>query len=143
MKLRCEEGGRGKKAAGQKVEGELNNTWGEANLYKFMETAAYALAVKPDADLEWRFEEVIKLLAAAQQPDGYLHAYVTNNKKTPWDPDFLDGSHDGYVLGHLIEAALAHYAATGRRETCCCWSTCRSRWKRRTSPIPAAGPSTG
>jgi uncharacterized protein len=105
-----------KRAGGQSVEGELNNTWGEANLYKFMQTVAHSLAVKPDAELERRLDEVIKLLAAAQQPDGYLHAYVTNNKKTPWDPDFLDGSHDGYVLGHLIEAALAHYAATGRRD---------------------------
>jgi uncharacterized protein len=105
-----------RRAAGEKVEGELNNTWGEANLYKFMETAAYALAMQPDAELERRLEEVIKLLRAAQQPDGYLHAYVTNNHKTPWDPDFLDGSHDGYVLGHLIEAALAYQAATGRRD---------------------------
>jgi DUF1680 family protein len=104
-----------RKAAGQKVEGELNGTWGEANLYKFMETAAYSLAIAADAELERRLDEVIKLLAAAQQPDGYLHAYVTNNKKTPWDPAFLDGSHDGYVLGHMIEAAIEYHAATGKR----------------------------
>jgi DUF1680 family protein len=41
--------------------------------------------------------------------------YVTNNGKTPWDPGFLDGSHDGYVLGHLIEAAIAYHEATGKR----------------------------
>jgi uncharacterized protein len=104
-----------RRAGGQTVDGELNNTWGEANLYKFMETAAYALAMKRDAELERRLDEVIALLRAAQRPDGYLHAYVTNNKKIPWDPEFLDGSHDGYVLGHLIEAALAHHAATQNR----------------------------
>jgi len=103
-----------RKAAGQKVEGVLNGTWGEANLYKFLETAAYSLAMGRDPELERRVDEIITLLAAAQQPDGYLHAYVTNNKKLPWDPDFLDGSHDGYVLGHMIQAALAYHAATGK-----------------------------
>jgi DUF1680 family protein len=104
-----------RQAAGQKVEGELNGTWGEANLYKFLETIAYSLALGRDAALERRVDEVIDLLAAGQQPDGYLHVYVTNNKKTPWDPGFLDGSHDGYVLGHMIQAAIEYHAATGKR----------------------------
>lgn len=103
------------KAAGQPVEGDLNGTWGEANLHKFLETVAYSLALHPDPALEQRADEVIRLLAAAQQPDGYLHAYVTNNRKPPWDPEFLDGSHDGYVLGHMIEAAIEYHAATGKR----------------------------
>ena len=100
-------------AAGRKVEGELNGTWGEANLHKFLETMAHSLALRPDPELQRRGEEVIQLLSAAQQPDGYLHAFVTNSKKKPWDPEFLDGSHDGYVLGHMIEAALAWQQATG------------------------------
>ena len=104
-----------RKAAGEKVEGDLNGTWGEANLYKFLETVAYSLAMGRDARLEGRVDELTKLLAAGQQPDGYLHTYVTNNRKTPWDPGFLDGSHDGYVLGHMIEAALEYHAATGNR----------------------------
>jgi DUF1680 family protein len=102
-------------ANGQKVDGELNGTWGEANLHKFLETVSHSLAMQRDAELERRLDEVIALLAGAQRPDGYLHVFVTNNKKTPWDPAFLDGSHDGYVLGHLIEAALAHHAATGQK----------------------------
>ena len=104
-----------RKAAGQKVEGDLNGTWGEANLYKFLETAAYSLALGRDPVLEGRVDEIIKLLAAGQQADGYLHVFVTNNRKTPWDPGFLDGSHDGYVLGHMIQAALEYHAATGNR----------------------------
>jgi hypothetical protein len=81
-----------RKAAGEKVGGELNGTWGEANLHKFLETAAYALAMGRDAALEEKVDEVIRLLAAGQQSDGYLHVYVTNNGKSPWDPAFLDGS---------------------------------------------------
>ena len=113
-----------RKAAGQPVEGELNGTWGEANLYKFMQTAACALSSKRDPILEERIDGIVDLLAAGQQPDGYLHVYVTNNKKAPWDPAFLDGSHDGYVLGHLIEAALedkrrpAKSKAPGHRPPC-------------------------
>lgn len=104
-----------RKANGQAVTGDLNGTWGEANLYKFMETVAHSLALFPDAALEQRADEVIALVAGAQQSDGYVHAFVTNSKKRPWDPEFLDGSHDGYVLGHLIEAAIEYYAATGKR----------------------------
>jgi hypothetical protein len=102
------------KAAGKTVEGDLNGTWGEANLHKFLETTAYSLAMGRDPELEMRTDEVIDQLAAIQQPDGYLHAYITNNKKTPWEPAFLDGSHDGYVLGHMIEAAIEYRAATGK-----------------------------
>jgi DUF1680 family protein len=103
------------KANGQAVQGDLNGTWGEANLHKFLETVGHSLALFPDPALERRVDDVVKLLAGAQQPDGYLHAFVTNSGKQPWDPGFLDGSHDGYVLGHMIEAALAHYEATGER----------------------------
>lgn len=101
-------------AAGQKVAGDLNGTWDEANLYKFFETIAYALAMQRDAALEKRVDELVDLLAKIQRPDGYVHVYILNSGKPPWDPKFLDGSHDGYVLGHLIEAAIEYHAATGK-----------------------------
>jgi len=101
-------------AAGQKVTGDLNGTWDEANLYKFFETVAYALAMQRDAALERRVDELVAMLQKVQRPDGYVHVYILNSGKPPWDPKFLDGSHDGYVLGHLIEAAIEYYAATGK-----------------------------
>jgi DUF1680 family protein len=104
-----------RKAGGQTVTGDLNGTWGEANLHKFLETVAYSLAQHPDPELERQVDGIVDLLKAAQQPDGYLHAYITNNRKPQWDPAFLDGSHDGYVLGHMIEAAIEYHAATGKR----------------------------
>ncbi|HNR97980.1 MAG TPA: glycoside hydrolase family 127 protein [Planctomycetota bacterium] len=103
------------RAGGEPVAGEPNGTWGEANLYKVMETCAYALALAPDATLEARLDGIIARIGAAQRPDGYVHAHVINAGKPPWDPAFLDGSHDGYVLGHMIEAALEHHAGTGKR----------------------------
>jgi DUF1680 family protein len=102
-------------AAGEAVEGDLNGTWDEANLFKFIETAAHALGVEPDPDLERRIDDVIALVGRAQRKDGYAHAYVIHAGKPPWDPAFLDGSHDGYVLGHLIEAAIEYHANTGKR----------------------------
>lgn len=104
-----------RKANGMPFEGDLNGTWGEATLHKLLETIAYAQAIEPEAQLKTRADEIIRLLAGAQQPDGYLHAYITNNGKTPWDPATLAGAHEGYVLGHMIEAAVEYHATTGDR----------------------------
>ncbi|MHB8971205.1 MAG: glycoside hydrolase family 127 protein [Pirellulaceae bacterium] len=103
-----------RRAGGEQVNGDPNGTWGEANLYKVLETVAYSLAIFPDPELEKEMDAIIAQVAAAQRADGYVHAYVTNAGKMPWDPAFLDGSHDGYVLGHMIEAAIEHHAATGK-----------------------------
>lgn len=104
-----------KRASGVREEGDLNGTWGEANLWKFVETCAHALAQHPDPALEKSVDEVIAMAAAAQRPDGYVHAYMINNAKEPWGVESLAGAHDGYVLGHLIEAAIEYHAATGKR----------------------------
>jgi hypothetical protein len=57
-----------RKAAGEPVEGELNGTWGEANLYKFLETVAYSLAIRRDPELEKRVDEssIAPCLSAAE-----------------------------------------------------------------------------
>lgn len=102
-------------AAGDPAAGELNGTWGEANLYKFLETVAHSLGQFPDPELEKRVDDIVELLAKAQQPDGFVHVFYINSKKPKWDPEFLDGSHTGYVLGHMIEAALEYHANTGKR----------------------------
>ena len=102
-------------AAGQRTEGDLNGTWGEANLYKFLETVAHSLGQFPDPALEKRVDEIVDLLAQAQQKDGFVHLFYINSKKPKWDPEFLDGSHTGYVLGHMIEAAIEYHANTGKR----------------------------
>ena len=104
-----------RKAAGEKTDGPFNNTWGEANLYKFLETIAHSLGMFPDANLEKQVDEIVDLIGRAQRCNGYSHVFIINEHKPDWDPDFLDGSHDGYVLGHLIEAAIEYQANTGKR----------------------------
>ena len=88
--------------------------WTEANLHKTLETAAYALAQKDDPELDKKVDEMIALIAAAQQPDGFIHAWPINrpNDFKPWSSLFA--LHDGYVTGHLVEAAIAHTLATGK-----------------------------
>jgi len=98
------------------VEGDLNGTWDEATLFKFLETAAYSLSITPDPALEKRVDEIVTWLGNVQQPDGYAHVHILNTKKKRWDPDFLDGSHEGFVLGHMIEAAIQYHAATGKKQ---------------------------
>lgn len=87
--------------------------WNQANLHKLMETIAYSLGQEDDPELAKKADGIIAAIAAAQQPNGYVNALITNRKMTPWDN--LDGQHDGYVAGHLIEAAIAYYECTGKR----------------------------
>jgi len=104
-----------RKAAGEKTDGPFNGTWDEANLYKLLETIAHSLGMYPDAGLERKVDEIVDLLGRAQRANGYAHVYIINEGKPEWDPAFLDGSHDGYVLGHMIEAAIEYHANTGKR----------------------------
>jgi len=102
-----------RKLAGLSDQPGDTGLWTEANLHKFIETVTYSLALHPDPELEKRLDEVVSLLASAQQPDGYIHAHVIIKNLTPWGN--LYHQHDGYVSGHLYEAAVAHFQATGKR----------------------------
>nr|HPR33441.1 glycoside hydrolase family 127 protein [Prolixibacteraceae bacterium] len=87
---------------------------------KVIEGASYALAVQYDPALDAYLDSVIALIAGAQEPDGYLYTSITNKceRLRPW---YGAGkwarlnSHELYNCGHLYEAAVAHYQATGKR----------------------------
>ncbi|WP_436926170.1 glycoside hydrolase family 127 protein [Halosimplex amylolyticum] len=84
----------------------------DSDAYKWLEAASYVLANHDDADLRERVDEVIELVADAQQADGYLDTYfqlVEPDQK--WTN--LSVMHELYCAGHLVEAAVAHYRATG------------------------------
>ncbi|MFB6150727.1 MAG: glycoside hydrolase family 127 protein [Haloarculaceae archaeon] len=100
-------------AAGE--EGGFQGMWfADSDAYKWLEAASYVLATTDDPDLERRVDEVIELVAAAQEPDGYLDTYFALE-----EPDGrwtnLNTMHELYCAGHLIEAAVAHHRATGKR----------------------------
>jgi len=88
--------------------------------YKVLEGAAYSLAVRPDVKLSGYLDNLISLIASAQEPDGYLYTTRTIDPQHPhaWSGSERwiresDGSHELYDAGHLFEAAVAHYQATG------------------------------
>lgn len=86
----------------------------DSDLYKWLESVAYSLATHPDAQLEAQADEVIALIAKAQQPDGYLNTYYTLKEPDKrWSN--LQQGHELYCAGHLIEAAVAYFDATGKR----------------------------
>ena len=86
----------------------------DSDVAKWIEAASYSLATHPDVELAAKVDEVIALVAASQQDDGYLNVHFT-----AVDPDGrwtnLRDLHELYCAGHLIEAAVAHFAATGKR----------------------------
>jgi DUF1680 family protein len=94
----------------------------DSDVYKVIEGAAYTLSVKPDPKLEAYLDALIAKIAAAQEPDGYLYTTRTIDPEHPhpwagtkrWELE-QDDSHELYNLGHLYEAAAAHYQATGKR----------------------------
>ena len=93
----------------------------DSDVYKTIEAAAFVLMLKPDPALDKKLDEWIGKIAAAQEPDGYLYTARTID---PGHPPQMSGperwvnlkdSHELYDLGHLYEAAVAHRAATGKR----------------------------
>jgi len=85
----------------------------ESDVAKWIEAAAYSLATHPDPELEALVDGVVSLLETAQRPDGYLNAHFTVVEPAKRWSNLRD-MHELYCAGHLIEAAVAYYQATGK-----------------------------
>lgn len=98
----------------------------DSDVYKIIEGAAYSLQTYPDAKLEAYIDTLVEKIGAAQEPDGYLYTNRTIAEKRGEQPHEWAGSkrwekdnilsHELYNLGHLYEAAVAYYQATGKRD---------------------------
>ena len=87
----------------------------DSDVAKWIEAAAYSLATSPDRKLQRLVDGVIDDMAAAQRPDGYLNIYFTAvEPKKQWTN--LRDRHELYCAGHLMEAAVAYWQATGKRK---------------------------
>lgn len=86
--------------------------WADSDVYKWIEGASYVLGNHPNPQLQRRVDDLISKIAAAQQPDGYLNTHVQIEEP---DMRFRDLAffHEDFSSGHLIEAAVANYEATG------------------------------
>lgn len=86
----------------------------DSDLYKWIEAAGYILAKERDDELEAKVDEIVGYMEKAQQPDGYLDSYFIINGMDKRFTNLKD-CHELYCMGHLIEAAVAYYDATGKR----------------------------
>ncbi len=94
----------------------------DTDIYKVIEGASYAMQVKANPKLERYIDTLIGIIGAAQEKDGYLYTFRTVNAAKPhewigakrWENEEIL-SHELYDAGHLYEAAVAHYQATGKR----------------------------
>jgi len=121
---KCEETGRIQNfevAAGLKKGAFVGRRYNDSDVFKIMEGAAYSLAIFPDPELDKYLDDLIDKIAKAQEDDGYLYTARTidpgnvpvSSGEKRWS--FLDQSHELYNVGHMYEAAVAHYQATGKR----------------------------
>jgi uncharacterized protein len=102
-------------AAG-KEEGEFGGfVFQDSDIAKWLEAVGYSLTIHPDPALERQADELIDLVAEAQQPDGYLNTFFTIKEPGKRWSNLTD-CHELYVAGHMIEAAVAYYQATGKRK---------------------------
>lgn len=122
---KCEETGRidNFAVAGGVKAGEFKGDYpfDDTDVYKVLEGASYALAVQYDREMDQYLDGVIRLIAAAQEEDGYLYTCRTSNctrknivrwmGSARWE---RLNSHELYNCGHMYEAAVAHYLATGK-----------------------------
>lgn len=113
------------KKAGGLMPGYFNTqfTFDDTDIYKILEGMSYSVQMYPNKNLEAQMDTLIYYIQKAQEPDGYLftartagepgklHEWV-GAKRWEKDPDL---SHELYNCGHLYEAAVAHYQATGKR----------------------------
>jgi hypothetical protein len=115
-----------RRAAGEKTFQNTPPTiypFDDTDAYKAIEGASYVLSMAPDAALEKHLDDWIARIAAAQEPDGYLYTFRTMHPDSPahkwigekrWEKD-PELSHELYCAGHLYEAGVAHFQATGKR----------------------------
>lgn len=102
-------------AAGEQQGEFYGMVFQDSDVAKWLEAVAYALAIRPDEKLEREADELIALVGRAQEADGYLNTYFSVK-----EPDHkwqnLQECHELYCDGHMLEAAVAFYEATGKTE---------------------------
>ena len=99
-------------AAGDKQGTHSGAVFQDTDAYKWLEAAAYCIQIGKGESLRQSADELIALIERAQQPDGYLNTFFTIADPAHRWKNLAEG-HELYCAGHLIEAAVAYYQATG------------------------------
>ncbi len=101
------------KAAGLKEGKHEGIYYDDSDVYKAMEGIAYSLINNPNPEHEALLDKWIDLIARSQQQDGYLNTFYTLNEEEQRWTEIM--KHEMYCGGHMIEAAIAHHQATGKK----------------------------
>lgn len=114
---RCEETGRLKAFKLQWKEGDpdMPHIYWDSDVAKVLEGMAASLLIHPDPEMEKNLDELVALVIGAQQSDGYLNTHFTVTEQDKRWTNLHDW-HELYCAGHLMEAAVAHFQATGKRD---------------------------
>jgi uncharacterized protein len=102
------------KAAGLRPGPFEGTHFNDSDVYKIMEGAAYSLQVHPERMMRLYLDQLIRVMAAAQWEDGYLFTFYSVPGRQPdklWTS--IQWIHEQYCVGHMYEAAVAHYQVTG------------------------------
>lgn len=104
----------GKALRGEDVgDGFYGMVFQDSDAAKWLEAVAYSLTIFPDNELEETADQLIELIARAQDEDGYLNTYYTIKDRDKRWTNLLEG-HELYCSGHMMEAACAYFEATGK-----------------------------
>ena len=97
-------------------EGEFRGeVFQDSDIAKWLEAVGYSLETHPDPNLESIADGIIDIIEKAQQPDGYLDTcFIIKEQDKKWTD--LYECHELYVAGHMMEAAVAYYKATGKKK---------------------------
>lgn len=92
----------------------------DSDIAKFLEAVCYTLRYTEKSDAKYSLytgwiDLITKMAKKAQQDDGYLNSYYTQIKPKERFSN-IGEDHELYCCGHLIEAAVSHYEATGSME---------------------------
>jgi len=112
--------------AGGKMQGKVRGKmpFDDTDIYKIIEGASYSLISAPNKELDNYLDSIISIIKIGQEPDGYITTWFTidpDNPPATWVPKTgkrwtrEESSHELYNSGHMFEAAVAHYKATGKR----------------------------
>jgi len=99
-------------AAGRGTGERRGMVFSDSDVYKWLEAVAWELGREPSPELEALARETIELVAAAQEPDGYLHSWCQVVDPS-WRWTDLGMGHELYCAGHLIQAGIAFARTTG------------------------------
>ncbi len=103
-----------RRLSGRKTAARRGPLYTDSDIYKWMEAVAFVLQSGDDPTLRATFDRLTDEILAAQEPSGYLNTYWVEERKGDRFRK-MEGGHELYCLGHMLQAAIAYYRATGNR----------------------------